>query len=89
MEKEDFINNILNSGNGITKAIPNDDLFLKIENKIENRTVVSLKTILMVAASIVLLVTLNIVLLHNSSTKNQSESAGLANSINKSNQLYN
>ncbi len=88
MEKEQFINDILNSTDGIAKVNPSDALFLKIEQKIATKNVVSMKTIWLVAASIVVLISLNITLLNNFSKENQSEIANLERVINKNNQLY-
>jgi hypothetical protein len=88
MKKEDFINNVLNSVDGISKAIPQDDLFSKIEQKIATKNVVPMQTIWLVAASIVVLISLNVVLLNGSTTSNKSEIAGLESVINKNNQLY-
>ena len=87
MEREDFINKVLNSTNGITKVIPNDAIFLKIEKRIDETTI-SLRTIWLVAASIVVLISFNIMLLNGKSNSNESEIASLEHSINKSNQLY-
>ena len=88
MRKEDFIYNVLNSVDGMSKAIPNDDLFSKIEQKIASKNVVPMQTIWLVAASIVVLISLNIVLLSSSLNENQSEMASLERVINKNNQLY-
>lgn len=88
MRKEDFIYNVLNSVDGMSKAIPHDDLFSKIEQKIASKNVVPMQTIWLVAASIVVLISLNIVLLSSSLNENQSEMASLERVINKNNQLY-
>ena len=88
MRKEDFIYNVLNSVDGMSKAIPHDDLFSKIEQKIASKNVVPMQTIWVVAASIVVLISLNIVLLSSSLNENQSEMASLERVINKNNQLY-
>jgi hypothetical protein len=87
MEREDFINKVLNSTDGITKVIPNDAIFLKIEKRIDETTI-SLRTIWLVAASIVVLISFNIMLLNGKFNSNESEMASLEHSINKSNQLY-
>ena len=88
MEKENFINEILNSANGITKVAPNDDLFFKIQNRIEPNTISS-KTIWLVAASIIVLCTINVGIIINSKAiiREKSE-VNLANELHKSNQLY-
>lgn len=87
MEREDFINKVLNSADGIAKVTPNDSIFLKIEKRIEETTI-SLRTIWLVAASIVVLISFNIMLLNGKSNSNESEIASLEHSINKNNQLY-
>ena len=88
MEKEEFLKNVLNSSNGMSNVAPSEDLFAKIEQKINSRTVVSSKTTLLVAASIVILIALNVILIKNTGTEKQSEMAKLEQAINKNNQLY-
>lgn len=87
MEKEIFINEILNSTNGITKVAPSDAVFQNIEQRIQGK-VVPMKTLWLVAASIVILVTINISLLIKSQTANDEATTVLATNITKSNQLY-
>ena len=81
MEKEDFINRILNSVDGISTATPNDVVFQKIENKI-NENKISTSTMWLVAASIVVLISFNIVLLNEKFNDNETEMASLEQSIN-------
>lgn len=88
MKKEDFITAVLNSTNGMTQVAPAEDLYFKIERRINSTEVVSLSTLWMVAASIAVLVTLNISLLNNYNSTETSELSGLEQSINKNNQLY-
>jgi len=88
MNKETFINEILNSTNGITKVNPSDNLFSKIENQLENKKVVSLKTLWLVAASVVVLISINVILLSSKSIRNDATLSVLAKSLNKNNQLY-
>jgi len=88
MNKETFINEILNSTNGITKVNPSDNLFSKIENQLENKKVVSLKTLWLVAASVVVLISINVILLSSKSIRNDATLSVLAKSFNKNNQLY-
>ncbi|WP_298117176.1 hypothetical protein [Flavobacterium sp.] len=87
MEKEDFINNILNSVDGITSVTPSDIVLQKIEQRIKESQI-STRTLWLVAASIIILVSLNIILINDKSGSNESEIASLEQSINKSNQLY-
>ncbi|MBL7887336.1 MAG: hypothetical protein JNJ52_11345 [Flavobacterium sp.] len=88
MEKETFIEQILNSTNGITPVQPSDDLFAKIKNRIHEKQVIPMRVVVMVAASIALLVSLNIILLSIKTSKNETTIAVLEQSINQSNQLY-
>ena len=90
MEKENWINEILNSTNGMTQVAPNEDLYSKIERKIFlNKNVVSTQTVWLVAASLVILTSLNISVLQNKKgTTNETSEAIIASTLNKSNQLY-
>ena len=88
MQKDNWIENILNSTNGITTIVPSDDLFSKIQNKIQENKVPS-KTLWLVAASIVVLVMLNITVINSKSkSEKDSSTAYLEKTVNKSNQLY-
>lgn len=90
MEKENWINEILNSTNGMTHVAPNEGLYSKIEQKIFlNKNVVSTQTVWLVAASLVILTSLNISVLQNKKgTTNETSEAIIASTLNKSNQLY-
>lgn len=87
MERDDYINQILNSVTGIAKVAPSDTVFENIEQLI-NKSKISTKTLWLVAASIVVLISLNIVLLSNTIKDNDSEMASLEHIINKNNQIY-
>ena len=89
MEKENWIENILNSTNGITKVNPSDGLFSKIQQRIRQQETVSPRTLWLVAASIAALVVLNISVMNTKSKQAQdSTTAYLEMTVNKSNQLY-
>lgn len=88
MEAEKFINDILNSTNGITKVSPNDELFSKIELRIQEESVVPMKTLWLVAASIVILMSLNVIIIASKNKTQDSSISELEKSIHKSNQLY-
>ncbi|MEO5775774.1 MAG: hypothetical protein ABIQ27_02655 [Flavobacterium sp.] len=89
MEKENWIETILNSTNGITHVTPSDDLFSKIQKRIQVESKVSSKTVWLVAASIAVLVMLNFsALASNTKQKTSSTTAYLEMTVNKSNQLY-
>lgn len=87
MERENFINEILNSFNGITKVTPNEVIFQKIEQRIQ-QTTVSPRALWLVAASIAVLIALNLLLISGKPSSKESEMASLEHSINNSNQLY-
>ena len=89
MEKENYIETILNSTNGITKVAPSADLFSKIELRIQSKITVSTRTLWLVAASIVVLLTINVsVIMKTKATSKDATTITLAASINKNNQLY-
>ena len=88
MNKDQFIENILNSTNGIQKVEPSDALFDKIQLRIEAEKPVNNYVTWLVAASAVVLVTLNVGVLLNSSSNSTSsnELSSLVSTTN--NQLY-
>ncbi len=89
MERINWIENILNSTNGIIPVAPNDDLFSKIQQRIQLEGKVSLKTVWLVAASIAVLVLLNFSVLTLKTKQNaRSTTSYLEKTVNKSNQLY-
>lgn len=87
MEKENWINEILNSTNGLMKIAPDEQLFSKIQNRIQNN--VSTQTLWLAAASIAILLALNISVIGGSKSKKEDKmEVALSYSLNKSNQLY-
>ena len=89
MERNNWITTILNSTNGIKSVEPSDDLFSKIQQRIQKDNKVSLKTIWFVAASIAILVLLNFtILITKTKERKTSSTAYFENTLNKSNQLY-
>lgn len=88
MEKEQFVARIFESANGIQKVEPSADLFAKIGKKLQERPVVSLRTVGLIAASIAVLIACNIMILSLKSSKTEVSVTALEQSINKSNQLY-
>lgn len=89
MEKDKWIENILNSTNGITQVNPNDQLFSKIQAKINDQKTAENYTKWLVAASIVVLLSLNTTyLIQKSNTNKQSNDniTSLVDTVN--NQLY-
>ena len=89
MERNNWIENIINSTDGITQVIPKDDLFSKIQQRIQLESSVSSKTVWLVAASIAVLVLLNISAINSKSKSTKdSTTAYLESTVNQSNQLY-
>jgi hypothetical protein len=89
MEQETWIQNIFNSTNGITPVVPNENLWDKINGKMLQENYVSQKTVWLVAASIAVLVILNISLVKaKTQEKTTIPSTYFENTLNKSNQLY-
>jgi hypothetical protein len=88
METENWINEILNSTNGMTQVAPSDDLLERINAKIAVTKTVSNKTVWLVAASIIILLGLNIGFFVNETKTESKSSAYLEKTFNKSNQLY-
>lgn len=88
MKKEDFIENILNSTNGITKVSPNDELLSKIHAKLEDDKPADGYSKWLVAASILILISLNIGILSYQNQKSETNSNLLELVNNSNNQLY-
>jgi hypothetical protein len=89
MEKENWIENILNSTNGITLVAPGNDLFSRIQQKVKQQQTVPVKTLWMAAASIAALILLNVSIVSiKSKPAKDSTTAYLEMTVNKSNQLY-
>jgi len=88
MEKEYFIEQILNSTNGITNVVPSADLFSKIEHHISEQKVVPIKTIWIAAASIAALLVINVSMIASKSQSIKMKTEVLSSQLNKSNQLY-
>lgn len=89
MKKEIFIEDILNSTNGITKISPSDDVLLnKIYSKVEENKPINSSLKWFIAASIIVLISLNIGVLTypNTKTNQQGELSPLI--ITTDNQLY-
>ena len=89
MEKENWINQILNSSNGMMQIAPSTDLFSKIQQKIYlKKETVSVKTVWLIAASIIVLALVNITVFKNNTFENDTSETIIATTLNKSNQLY-
>ena len=89
MEKNNWIETILNSTDGLTAVVPDDYLFSKIQAQIKNKNIVSEKIIWLVAASVAVLVVLNCSILSSKTKENKTATTTyFENELNKSNQLY-
>ena len=89
MERNNWITTILKSTNGITPVLPSDDLYSKIQQRIQLQSKVSLKTVWLVAASIAVLILLNFsVLTLKTKQKESSTTIYLELTLIKSNQIY-
>lgn len=86
MEKEEWIDQVLNSTHGITKVQPSELLFEKIQNRIATK--VPPVMVWLVAASFLILLALNFKAIVQKSDSNQNEMAQLASSLDQNNQLY-
>lgn len=87
METENWINEILDSAAEITKVAPSAFLFSKIQNKI-NENHFSNRWVWVAAASFAVLLALNASIVLGKKSKTDSQTAMLASTISKSNQLY-
>lgn len=89
MEKEHFINEVLNSTASLRQVRPGDDLYTRIEQNIQGRLKVSAATIWWVAASVAILVALNIAAFASAEKTSENQTtAAFAATLDNSNQLY-
>ncbi|HMI07358.1 MAG TPA: hypothetical protein VK528_07425 [Flavobacterium sp.] len=87
MDPEQFITKILNSTNGMSQATPDAKLFGKIQQRIFIQQQFSKRQILLIAASFVVLVAVNLSVFKSKSAS-ENKTTAIAFSISKSNQLY-
>lgn len=88
MKKEDFIENILNSTNGIAKLSPDDALLYKIQARLEDDKPADGYSKWLVAASILILISLNIGILSSSNEKKETNTNLSELVTTTNNQLY-
>lgn len=89
MEKDKWIEHVLQSTDGIVPVIPADNLFSKIRQRIRQENKVSTRALWLAAASIIVLAMLNFsVLAYKTKQKENAAGAYLEMTLNKSNQLY-
>ncbi|GAB3944850.1 hypothetical protein GCM10028805_12950 [Spirosoma harenae] len=83
-KKEKWINDILNSADGIQRADPNPFLFAKIRNRLQDEPAtayVSMRTLWLTIASFALLVLLNWRIIYQPSNASSSQSGDLSTLI--------
>lgn len=88
MEQDKWIENVLNSANGITKVAPNDLLFSKIEKQIEENNKESRSSLWFVAASVTLFLSLTFIVFQMSSFSKSEKISSFDEQFNVNNQLY-
>lgn len=89
MEKNEWIEEVLNSANETKKLEPRQSLLLDIEHKIYAGNTVNTKTVWFAAASIILLVSVNLRALSKADDKKiQQDAITTDNPFSSSNQLY-
>ncbi|MES2240706.1 MAG: hypothetical protein V4497_10665 [Bacteroidota bacterium] len=89
MEREQWINEIMDSTNKIVKVSPDDALFFKIQNQLDAKKTVAKEWVWLAAASVVILVTINIKLVYKEiKTVKEANEIALITTISDSNQLY-
>jgi hypothetical protein len=88
MEQENWINEILESTNGMTSVMPDEKLFSKIQNRIETHKKLEPQWVWMAAASIIILVALNLKCIYSKSSNVDRPTERIVSSISESNQLY-
>lgn len=88
MEKENWIEDVLNSTNGMAQVLPADTLFTKIQNKITKVETISPQWLWIAAASLLLLASLNIKIWCSKTHHQNTSVERIASSLSNSNQLY-
>jgi hypothetical protein len=88
MESNNWIKNVIDSTNGITKVTPKDRVLLKIKQKIQENETIPTSWIWIAAASFLLLLSLNIKILIGNNEPKDSQSNETEISFVANNQLY-
>ncbi|WP_264558745.1 hypothetical protein [Flavobacterium sp. N2270] len=89
MEKDRWIENVLNSTNGITKVSPNDQLFSKIQSRINDQKPAETYVKWLIAASIVVLISLNTTYILQKNSTNKQNNDNITSLVKTANnQLY-
>ncbi|WP_418262217.1 hypothetical protein [Flavobacterium faecale] len=89
MEKENWINEIIDSTNQIVKVHPSDGLYARIQSQINAQKTIDIKWVWLAAASILLLASINIkVILNEIQSEKEIQETALIASISDTNQFY-
>lgn len=88
MEQDKWIENVLNSSNGITKVEPNNLLFSKIEKQIHENNRESKNSLWFVAASVTLFFSLSFIIFQMSSFSKRDKVSSFDEQFSINNQLY-
>lgn len=88
MEQDKWIENVLNSANGIIKLEPNDLLFSKIEKQIKENNRDSKSSLWLVAASITIFLSLSFIVFQLISFSSKENVSSLDEQFSINNQLY-
>jgi hypothetical protein len=88
MEQDKWIENVLNSANGIVKMEPNDLLFSKIEKQIKKNDRDSKSSLWLVAASITIFLSLSFIVFQLISFSSKENVSSLDEQFSINNQLY-
>ncbi|WPR72843.1 hypothetical protein SLW70_06865 [Flavobacterium sp. NG2] len=89
MERENWINEIIDSTNQIVKVLPSDGLYAKIQSQMNVQKTIDIKWVWLAAASILLLASINIkVILNEIQSEKEIQETALIASITDSNLFY-
>ena len=88
MKQDKWIENVLNSANGIVKVAPNEALLHKIEKQIQENNRKSRNSLWLVAASITLFLSLSCIVFQLSSFSKKENVSSFDEQFSINNQLY-
>lgn len=88
MEQDKWIENVLNSANGIVKMEPNDLLFSKIEKQIQENNRNSKSSLWLVAASVTIFLSLSFIVFQLISFNSKENISSFDQQFSINNQLY-
>jgi hypothetical protein len=89
MERDKWINEIMDNTNQIVKVLPDDGLFVKIKSRLNVKKKVAKEWVWLAAASILILASINIKVIYNElQTEKEIEETVLIAAVSDSNQFY-